>query len=103
MDRYLEDPAAEANLRALGESVASWRKIHRLTQEQLANRAGVSRPVVTRLERGEDGVGIGALMRVAAILGIDDQLTRAVDPMESRFGRELAARATVSRVRRPKR
>lgn len=103
MDRYLEDPAADENVRAIGESIASWRKIHRLTQEQLAARAGVSRPVVTRLERGEDGVGIGALMRVAAILGIDDRLTQAVDPMETRFGRELAERTTVARVRRAKR
>lgn len=103
MDRYLEDPAADENVRAIGRSVASWRKIHRLTQEQLAARAGVSRPVITRLERGEPGVGVGALMRVAAILGFEDRLVQAADPLETRFGRELAARTTVARVRRAKR
>jgi transcriptional regulator with XRE-family HTH domain len=99
MERYIEDPAAAADLRRLGENVASWRKIQRLTQEQLARRAGVSRPVITRMERGDEGVGIGALLRVAGVLGIGDQLVNAVDPLETAYGRQLADRAAVRRVR----
>lgn len=101
--RYLPDPVAESVLRELGSSVATWRKLHQLTQVQLATRAGVSRPVITRLERGDQGVGIGALVRVLTVFGVEDDLLAAIDPYQSRFGRQLAQRAEVQRVRRGKR
>ena len=103
VERYQPDPVAENALRGLGDDIVSWRKLHLLTQEQLAQRAGVSRPVVTRLERGEEGVGIGALMRVLVVLGVENDILAALDPYQSRFGRELADRAQVQRVRRPAR
>lgn len=103
VDRYQPDPVAENALRGLGDHVVAWRKLHLLTQEQLAQRAGVSRPVVTRLERGEEGVGIGALMRVLVVLGVENDILAALDPYQTRFGRELADRAQVQRVRRPAR
>lgn len=102
-ERYLPDPLAENALRDLGAKVAAWRKLQLLTQVDLARRAGVSRPVITRLERGEDGVGIGALLRVLVVLGIENDLLAALDPYQSRFGRELAERTQVQRVRRAKR
>lgn len=98
--RYLPDPVAEAALRDLGDHLAAWRKLHVLTQEQLAARAGVSRPVITRLERGEDGVGIGALMRVLIVVGIENDVLAAADPAQTRFGRELTSRTRAQRVRR---
>lgn len=98
----MPDPIAESTLKELGESVASWRKLHRLTQEDLARRAGISRPVLTRLERGEEGVGIGALVRVLGVLGVEDNLIEALDPYRTQFGRDLAERTQVQRVRRPK-
>ena len=103
VERHQPDPVAENALRGLGDDIVAWRKLHLLTQEQLARRAGVSRPVVTRLERGEEGVGIGALMRVLVVLGVENDILTALDPYQSRFGRELADRAQVQRVRRPAR
>lgn len=101
MDRYaVPDPMAEDALARLGRNIAAWRKLHTLTQVELARRAGVSRPVVTRLERGEEGVGIGALMRVLGVLRLDDAVAEATDPFETRFGRELVERTLVQRVRR---
>lgn len=42
----------------------------RLTQDQLAARAGVSRPVIGRIERGQaDRVAVHTLQRIAAALG----------------------------------
>lgn len=101
--RYLPDPVAESALRELGSAVATWRKLHQLTQVQLATRAGVSRPVITRLERGDEGVGLGALVRVLAVFGIENDLLSAIDPYQTKFGRQLAQRAEVQRVRRSKR
>ena len=101
--RYYPDPIAENALVELGSHIASWRKLQRLTQESLAKRAGISRPVLTRLERGEEGVGIGALMRVLIVLGRENDLLAAIDPLQTTFGRQLAERTLVQRVRRPKR
>ncbi|MBK8461429.1 MAG: helix-turn-helix transcriptional regulator [Micropruina sp.] len=103
VERYQPDPVAENALRTLGEHVSAWRKLHLLTQQQMATRAGVSKPVITRLERGDAGVGIGALMRVLIVIGIENEILTALDPYQTRFGRELVARTQVQRVRKPPR
>lgn len=96
----MPDPAADVVLSRIGQNLASWRKLHRLTQQQVADRAGVSQPVIARLEHGEPGVGIGALVRVAAIVGISEELLAATDPYQTSFGRALSERTQVQRVRR---
>ncbi len=55
------DTLARAFLEA--RSAAGW------TQAELAARAGVARATVARIERGEGGLSIGTLQRVAAVLG----------------------------------
>ncbi|HOA27343.1 MAG TPA: helix-turn-helix transcriptional regulator [Arachnia sp.] len=102
-ERYsIPDHKTERALGDLGESIASWRKLHQLTQEQLAKRAGISRPVLTKLERGDEGVGIGALFRVLRVLQLDGDVLEAMSPFTSRFGWDLAERTQVQRVRPPK-
>lgn len=96
------DPVAEATLRELGESVVAWRKLHRLTQEQVARRAGIARVTLTRLERGEEGVGIGALVRVLSVLGLDEDLREMMNPYRTQFAAALAERTMVQRVRQPR-
>lgn len=41
-----------------------------MTASELAARAGVSRPLVARAERGDMGVSIGAMFELAAVLGV---------------------------------
>lgn len=41
-----------------------------MTVQQLANRAGVSRGLVQRIEKGDPNCQLGAVFEVAAILGI---------------------------------
>ncbi|MDO5735346.1 MAG: helix-turn-helix domain-containing protein [Propionibacteriaceae bacterium] len=101
MERYqIPDPLVEMTLEQIGGYLSAWRKLQQLTMAQLAKRAGVSTPVVARLEKGQEGVGIGALMRVLSVLELTDNLTRALDPYQDRYGRELAHRTTVQRVRK---
>jgi len=53
-----------------GLGLRALRLRRRMTQDQLAARAGVSRPVVGRIERGQaDRVAVHTLERVAATLG----------------------------------
>lgn len=96
----MPDPLVDLALEQVGGYISAWRKLQRLTMAQLATRAGVSTPVIARLEKGHEGVGIGALMRVLSVLELTDNLTRALDPYQDRYGRELAHRTTVQRVRK---
>lgn len=88
--------------RALGEvagGIATWRKLRGLTQAQLADRAGVDRKTVLRLEKGNGGVSIENLLRVLRALGILDTLPRALDPYETDLGRLRADEQLPRRVR----
>ncbi len=46
------------------------RKERKLTTQNLADRAGISRGLVQRIEKGDMKCSIGAVFEVAAILGI---------------------------------
>jgi len=93
-------PSAVARaLRALASDVATWRKLRGLTQAQLADRAGVSRDTIARLERGDGGVGIGTLLRALRALGVLDSVARALDPYETDVGRLRSDERLPRRVR----
>jgi DNA-binding XRE family transcriptional regulator len=62
------DPAAF--LLALGKRVRLLRLTHELTQDELAQAAGMSRSFVSLIEHGVHGVDIVRLLRLAAVLGI---------------------------------
>ncbi len=54
----------------LGNLVREGRQARRMTAGELAERAGISRPLLRRIEAGDPGCGIGAVFEVAAIVGI---------------------------------
>ncbi len=54
----------------LGKSIRHARIERRLTIEQLAERAGISRGLVQRIERGDMGCAVGAVFEAAAIVGV---------------------------------
>lgn len=85
---------------ALGEHLRTWRKLQALTVEQVAQRAGVTRNTVSRLERGEPGVSLEVVLNVTRALGRLDDLVRALDPYETELGRARADEALPQRVRR---
>lgn len=92
-------PAVRRSLRVVGEDVATWRKLRGLTQAQLADRAGVSRDTLTRLERGDGGVSIENMLKVLRGLGVLDEVTRSLDPYESDVGRLRSEQELPRRVR----
>jgi len=63
--RYSRDAAV-----LLGQLIRVARIGRKLTHEQLAERAGVSRGLVHRIEKGDPGCAIGAVFEVAAIVGV---------------------------------
>ncbi|HEV7877513.1 helix-turn-helix transcriptional regulator [Bradyrhizobium sp.] len=54
----------------LGQLIRLARIGHKLTFAELAERAGVSRGLLHRIERGDPGCAIGSVFEVAAIVGV---------------------------------
>jgi transcriptional regulator with XRE-family HTH domain len=92
-------PPVRRALRQVAESLGTWRKLRGLTQAQLADRAGVSRHTVARLERGDGGVSLENVLRILRALGVLDALPRALDPYETDVGRLRADEQLPQRVR----
>ena len=83
----------------VGENIATWRKLLGLTGEQLAERAGVSRVTISKLEHGDLGIGLGVLLEVFRALGQLDAVVVATDPFETDLGRIRSAETIPMRVR----
>ena len=92
-------PPVRRALRQTADHIGSWRRLRGLTQVQLADRSGVSRETLIRLEGGEGGVKLENLLRVLRALGVLDELTRALDPYESDVGRLRSDERLPQRVR----
>jgi transcriptional regulator with XRE-family HTH domain len=90
-----------SGLRRIGEDLATWRRLRRLTAEQVADRAGVSRHTVMRLENGA-GAGLESVLRIARALGVLDSLVAALDPYATDVGRMRSEEALPERVRPPR-
>jgi len=86
-------------LTRMGQDIATWRKLRRLTMAETADRAGVSVSTLARLEGGK-GASLEHTLAVARALGVLDSLAHAVDPYESDLGRARADEALPTRVRR---
>jgi transcriptional regulator with XRE-family HTH domain len=92
-------PPVRRALRHIADDVAAWRKLRGLTQAQLADRAGVSRDTVVRLEGGDGGVSLENLLRILRAVGVLDSVPRALDPYETDVGRLRSEERLPQRVR----
>ncbi|MEO6131184.1 MAG: helix-turn-helix domain-containing protein [Saprospiraceae bacterium] len=80
-------PIAEKMLRGIGENVKLARKRRRLSEGQMAERAGISRSTVQLLEKGEPGVSMSAYVQVLFVLGLEEDLKKIAsdDPLGRRL------------------
>jgi len=84
----------------LGEHLTTWRKLQQLTAEQVAERAGIDRGTLRRLEHGDPGVSLGVALNVARVIGQLDRLVDSLDPYDTDLGRARADQTLPERVRR---
>ncbi|MFA7330311.1 MAG: helix-turn-helix transcriptional regulator [Candidatus Delongbacteria bacterium] len=80
-------PAQRRALQALGGRLRQARLRRRLTAQQVAERAGMSRTTLRALERGETSVSLGACLNVLHVLGLDGDLARVA--LDEELGRRL--------------
>lgn len=94
-------PKHQRILADLGENLKLARLRRKLSAEQVAERAGVSRSTLSLMENGSAGSSLGKLLQVLVVLGVEADLAKlAADDL---LGRKLEdARLTESRRRAPK-
>ena len=87
-------------LEGLGEQIQLARLRRRLSAEQVAERAGLSRKTVYNIEQGVPTVAMGSYLQVLFILGLEKDLSRVAvaDPL----GRKLQDAGISTRRRAPK-
>jgi transcriptional regulator with XRE-family HTH domain len=89
-------------LKQVGEQIRLARLRRRLSAEQVAERAGISRPTLERLELGSHSSSIGTLLRILSVLGLEGDYSQIAGDDE--LGRRLTdAKLTSPRKRAPKR
>lgn len=82
---------AENALKLMAATLRAARTEQRLSQADLAGRAGISRSLLARVERGEPGCAIGTVFELAAILkvplfGLDEkELAREANRVADRL------------------
>lgn len=74
-------------LSELGERLRLARKRRKLSNAVVAQRAGVSRTTVYKVEAGDPGATLGAYVRVLAVLGLEGDLHLLA--ADDRIGRKL--------------
>ena len=57
-------------LKLLGQMIKLGRIERKLTTQDLADRAGISRDMLTRIEKGDPKRGIGVVFELAALVGV---------------------------------
>ncbi len=80
-------PAAKRTMKALGENIKLARRRRRLSTNQVAERANISRSTLWLVEKGEPGVAMGTYLQVLFVLGLEKDLERIA--ADDEFGRRL--------------
>jgi transcriptional regulator with XRE-family HTH domain len=100
MPVHAQSPAALVASIRLGKSVQAMRKRQRLTQEQLAERAGVGRTTLHKLENGHPGLAIASVLEVLQVLD-PEMVDRVLDVIDADpLGRALDQQRLPVRVTR---
>jgi transcriptional regulator with XRE-family HTH domain len=88
-------------LRKMGKDVSDARRRRLITIELMAERAGVSRATISKIELGSSTTSIGAYAAVLFVLGMAERLGDLVDAAHDITGRLLFDEKLPQRVRLP--
>jgi transcriptional regulator with XRE-family HTH domain len=89
----------ERQITEFGEHVRGWRMVLGLTAQQVAERAGITRDTLRKIETGDPTVSFGNVAQVLRALGVLDKAVEAIDPLNSDVGRLRAGNLTKRRAR----
>ncbi len=102
MDQTIYPCEVTDRLRVYGVRIRVARVRRRWSQAELAERMGVERRTISRLEQGNAGVGLGAFLAALWILGLWDTARAVADPAADPVGMFMEQQRAPARVRRSK-
>ena len=86
-------------LRKLGQDISDARRRRRITMALTAERAGISRATLAKIEKGDPATSMGGYASVLFVFGMTDQLKDLVDANHDIIGRSLEEENLPKRVR----
>lgn len=100
---YAHAPLAAVHdeVHQLGANIEAARLRRRWTQQQLAEKAGITRSTLVAIEQGKLGTGIGAYASVLWALGLHGDVSRIASLERDEEGRTLEAARLPERARPP--
>ncbi|GAA5225121.1 helix-turn-helix domain-containing protein [Membranihabitans marinus] len=93
-------PKSKKLLQAVGENIKLARLRRKLTMDQVSERAGISRPTLSSLEKGSPSISIGIILRVLLVLGLEKDLLLLAD--DDVMGRKIQDADLTLKQRGPK-
>lgn len=88
------------SLTKLGQDIKSARIRRRITAELMAERAFITRPTLTKVEKGDPTVSLGIYATVMFVLGLAPRLDDLADVRSDELGLQLDEERLPKRVRR---
>jgi transcriptional regulator with XRE-family HTH domain len=95
---YLPIPVKRA-LTKLGADIRDARRRRRIPTALMAERAGISRMTLHKIERGDSGVSMGSYATVLFVLGMAGRLNDLADPRYDEVGLSLEEEFLPKRIR----
>lgn len=89
----------ERALTRLGADIRDARRRRRIPTATMAERVGISRTTLHKVERGDPGVSLGAYATVLFVLGLEERVAELADPRNDAVGLDLEAEALPKRIR----
>ncbi|MEJ0107083.1 MAG: helix-turn-helix transcriptional regulator [Bacteroidota bacterium] len=94
-------PSVSKILTTFGENIKLARLRRRLSAEQVAERANISRPTLLSIEKGSPGVAIGSYIQVLFVLNLEKDLLKVAE--DDMLGRKIQDAELTIKERAPKR
>jgi transcriptional regulator with XRE-family HTH domain len=93
-------PSVQKALLQLGENIRLARLRRKLTAEQVAERANISRKTLWAVETGSPSVAMGTYAQVLFVLGLEKDLLKVAE--DDKLGRKIQDADLVVKERAPK-
>lgn len=93
-------PLIQRILQEFGENIKLARLRRKLSTEQVSERANISRPTLSAIEKGSPGVAIGSYAKVLFVLGLEKDLLKVAE--DDVLGRKLQDAGMIVKERAPK-
>lgn len=93
-------PKNKKLLQAVGENIKLARLRRKLTMDQVSERAGISRPTLSSLEKGSASISLGIILQVLLVLGLEKDILLLAD--DDVLGRKIQDANLTVKERGPK-